>query len=254
LPSPETTAQLFRDLGLQLIEAAAKLEAGSPLRDVDPLMRLARATGSGTPGQSELANELRRDTYDENGDAARAHPMGSLILELLSMGRSWEGTSGEFAAAGEELELPATIDTALLVPSHWFSRGIAAAGANVHVDDTGTIHLSRQQWFSFKGRRAPLEGGSGPRITPHVLRGAWIAQGIDPDLCIYCLSAPFQEIEHFVPRSKGGANEVANMFPSCRECNRGQGSGKFARDPWGWLEEFHPDRLAYFREFFGLAG
>ena len=41
--------------------------------------------------------------------------------------------------------------------------------------------------------------------------------------CAYCgRRITFREldIDHFVPKSKGGGNELQNLFPSCQRCNR----------------------------------
>lgn len=46
--------------------------------------------------------------------------------------------------------------------------------------------------------------------------------------CIYCGRSPLHdnavlEIEHVIPRSKGGTNEMNNLVAACRECNIGKG-------------------------------
>ncbi|MFE7624229.1 HNH endonuclease [Streptomyces sp. NPDC057509] len=63
----------------------------------------------------------------------------------------------------------------------------------------------------------------------------------DHDLygCAFC-GGPYEEIEHLVPLSRGGEHSLANIVPSCIECNRGVG-GKHARDPWEWLAERFPN-------------
>ena len=52
-------------------------------------------------------------------------------------------------------------------------------------------------------------------------------------LCVYC-GAPAEEIEHFVPISRGGADAPWNVVATCVACNRGPG-GKFVRDPIEFL-------------------
>ena len=47
--------------------------------------------------------------------------------------------------------------------------------------------------------------------------------------CVYCGRAPLLdesvllELEHLIPRSQGGTNEMENLVTSCRECNIGKG-------------------------------
>lgn len=55
-----------------------------------------------------------------------------------------------------------------------------------------------------------------------------------------CCGGPFEEIEHIVPICRGGEHSIANLVPSCIECNRGVG-GKGQRDPWEWLAERFPN-------------
>jgi len=38
-------------------------------------------------------------------------------------------------------------------------------------------------------------------------------------LCAFCQERPYQELEHFHPRSKGGKTELANVLPVCKRCN-----------------------------------
>lgn len=56
--------------------------------------------------------------------------------------------------------------------------------------------------------------------------------------CAFC-GGPFEDIDHLMPLSRGGEHSIANIVPSCFECNRGIG-GKHARDPWEWLAERFP--------------
>jgi len=43
--------------------------------------------------------------------------------------------------------------------------------------------------------------------------------------CFYCGKKPPEvelEIDHIIPKAKGGSNELSNLVPACRECNRGK--------------------------------
>jgi 5-methylcytosine-specific restriction endonuclease McrA len=51
--------------------------------------------------------------------------------------------------------------------------------------------------------------------------------------CIYC-AQPFEEVDHLVPRARGGDDSPGNLVPSCAACNRGPG-GKFDRDADEWF-------------------
>ncbi|MCW5933624.1 MAG: HNH endonuclease [Fimbriimonadia bacterium] len=74
--------------------------------------------------------------------------------------------------------------------------------------------------------------------------------------CGYCLS-PQQyvmsrlEIEHIIPRSKGGSNDETNLWLSCSLCNRFKGAQTTAIDPQSGKEVplFNP-RFQSWREHF----
>ncbi|MDX6696379.1 MAG: hypothetical protein QOF02_3982 [Blastocatellia bacterium] len=56
------------------------------------------------------------------------------------------------------------------------------------------------------------------------------------DRCGYCLSPQrlvmgILEIEHLLPRARGGGNEEENLWLSCSLCNRHKGSQTSALDP-----------------------
>ncbi|WP_327712384.1 HNH endonuclease [Streptomyces sp. NBC_00464] len=57
--------------------------------------------------------------------------------------------------------------------------------------------------------------------------------------CAFC-GGPYEEIEHLMPLSRGGEHSLANIVPSCIECNRGVG-GKHDRNPYEWLAERFPN-------------
>lgn len=80
----------------------------------------------------------------------------------------------------------------------------------------------------------------------------WIARGLDPDHCAYCLrpiGPGDRDVDHFIAVARGGTDDPSNLCPSCPDCNRGQG-GKFDRDAFEWLAATHPDRVDFFRELF----
>ncbi len=50
-------------------------------------------------------------------------------------------------------------------------------------------------------------------------------------LCAYCLKAPYTELDHAIPLSRGGTNHMYNIFPACLPCNR----NKYNKILWdGW--------------------
>lgn len=54
-------------------------------------------------------------------------------------------------------------------------------------------------------------------------------------LCVYC-GCPAFTIDHVMPISRGGTWDLANLVPSCKDCNGLKGSAKplefFVAHPW----------------------
>jgi len=74
---------------------------------------------------------------------------------------------------------------------------------------------------------------SGADIIKEVRRGVREAAG---ERCGYCLSPQRLvmgqlEIEHLVPRARGGSDEESNLWLSCSLCNRYKGTQTQAADP-----------------------
>ena len=72
-----------------------------------------------------------------------------------------------------------------------------------------------------------------PQI-PETIR--WRVREAARERCGYCLSPQrfvmgTLEIEHILPRAKGGSDEEHNLWLSCSLCNRYKGSQTFATDP-----------------------
>lgn len=78
--------------------------------------------------------------------------------------------------------------------------------------------LSRQRMLKYRqSNRAVIAvaNNSGGRITEDVRRfAAAMNKG-----CKYCGGSKHLQVDHIVPRSKGGADEIANLQWLCRQCN-----------------------------------
>ena len=85
-----------------------------------------------------------------------------------------------------------------------------------------TYRSKNPEHFKIKNgkRRAVVRSIEARSFSSEDLRIFWIGQNINPDKCYYCVSGPHQEIDHYIPISKGGAHLPVNLRPSCKECNR----------------------------------
>lgn len=56
----------------------------------------------------------------------------------------------------------------------------------------------------------------------------WEVMSRDQFTCKYCgvLTGPDAEIDHVIPLSKGGTNELDNLVTACRPCNQAKRDGK----------------------------
>jgi hypothetical protein len=79
----------------------------------------------------------------------------------------------------------------------------------------------------------------------HGILTDWIGweelQGIDPpeehiSSCAYC-GNDAEQLEHVIPRSRGGPDDWANIVPACKRCNYQKGT-KTAEE---WVEECEDD-------------
>ncbi|WP_405927905.1 HNH endonuclease [Streptomyces griseus] len=86
-------------------------------------------------------------------------------------------------------------------------------------------------------RRARKAAATIVPFTHDELMASWEDDGLYA--CVFC-DGPFEEIEHILPLSRGGEHSIANLVPSCVDCNRGVG-GKASRLPWEWLSERYPE-------------
>ncbi len=73
-----------------------------------------------------------------------------------------------------------------------------------------------------------------PRTVSQAVRAKVIAQA--GNRCGYCLTRQeyvpwILEIEHIIPRSKGGTDEEENLWLACRSCNLFKGDQTHGRDP-----------------------
>jgi len=68
----------------------------------------------------------------------------------------------------------------------------------------------------------------------------WMENDIDPTTCFYCekefVNGVYEHLDHFIPKSKGGTNDVSNFRPSCKKCNR----DKHTMDPERFLAGLGP--------------
>ena len=74
--------------------------------------------------------------------------------------------------------------------------------------------------------------------------------------CGYCLARQeylpwVLEIEHIVPKSKGGMDDEENLWLACHACNLFKGTQTHGRDPLTgrWVRLFNPRRQQWKRHF-----
>lgn len=64
--------------------------------------------------------------------------------------------------------------------------------------------------------------GKGSKWLPRKRRLAIYAR--DGHSCLWCGSPESLTLDHFTPRSRGGSDDVSNVFTACMKCNRNRGN------------------------------
>lgn len=65
------------------------------------------------------------------------------------------------------------------------------------------------------------------RALGELRRRAWYSWGAPDVLCVWCkrpLTFESMTLEHLVPKSKGGTDNLDNLAPACRKCNSSRGN------------------------------
>lgn len=90
------------------------------------------------------------------------------------------------------------------------------------------------------------------RQSQKVLRYLMLRHG---KRCVYCgvgvhlpvyKAEPKATLDHLIPRSKGGSNEISNLVVACRECNGKKSDkmpGDYMREIWGEFLERCPHEI-----------
>jgi 5-methylcytosine-specific restriction endonuclease McrA len=71
-----------------------------------------------------------------------------------------------------------------------------------------------------------------PRIPKSVKQRVFYA---DRFRCIACGARNNLTVDHLIPRSKGGTNDITNLVTRCEPCNRAKGDEWPSRDEWEYV-------------------
>lgn len=243
------TENALRDAAALFVEQADILARGGSLYDGGHIFPVLHALEALSPG-SDILRRYRREAGEELAKHVFESETGRAVIRIAAETSRWQGSRAEFTEA-----LGLDPDPDIFDNTSWLSETLGWVGVLVHSAD-GQISLQKMVQFGYEvparlrtvDTRA--EASDEPRAPKALLSGHWRGLGLDPERCAYCLRAPFEEIEHFVPKKRGGTDAIDNLFPSCVKCNRGPKRGKWTRDPWEWLEAEHPARLGFFRSLF----
>jgi filamentous hemagglutinin len=98
--------------------------------------------------------------------------------------------------------------------------------------------------------RAGIEN-LGERIKPGLSGGAnaggRFSQGTKEDAlnedpeCVYCGINPSEEVDHSIPKSRGGTSDPENAQGTCQHCNRSKGARDYPQNPpSNWSGDWPP--------------
>ncbi len=117
---------------------------------------------------------------------------------------------------GKALVLNATMEPLCVVPARRAVVLVLAAKADV-------LHANGHR---FRSERLEIDAPSVVRLrryvhVPYRRRAALSRRGVfirDEHTCQYC-GVPAENVDHVLPRSRGGAHEWENVVAACRRCN-----------------------------------
>jgi len=70
--------------------------------------------------------------------------------------------------------------------------------------------------------------------------------------CVYCGTKPpnvILEVDHIIPVSKGGKNQLANLVTSCFNCNRGKSNKELSEIPQAISDNNNAEKLLQYKEY-----
>lgn len=176
-----------------------------------------------TEEQKERRRESDRDRYarlaDELGERRRALYTGERAETIRARNREWYAANREKRRAYQKAYRAAHRDAInererekqrleYANDPRKFNEYQKAWRARNPEKSHLYVRISRQQ------RRAAATG-------THFTTAQWLAlveqyQG----RCAYCGAKEKLEVEHKIPLSRGGTNDISNIVPACRRCNR----------------------------------
>lgn len=141
-------------------------------------------------------------------------PQGGVPVGMA--GGTHAASNGHRGGPGKALVLNATMEPLCVVPAR-------RAVVMVLSDRADVIHTNGHR---FRSERLDIPAPSVVRLrrfvrVPYRRRAALSRRGVflrDDHICQYCGVAA-ENVDHVVPRSRGGAHEWENVVASCRRCN-----------------------------------
>jgi len=100
----------------------------------------------------------------------------------------------------------------------WRSRGGLARENATDASKKRKVEWEKRNPFAKTARSCRLRArgvGAIGDVTPLGLEQLF--EGYS-NLCVYCLSVA-TEVDHVVPFSRGGSNDISNIVPACESCN-----------------------------------
>ena len=203
------------------------VKVGNVWDDIPQTSRMSPKERTGYPTQKPLALLDRIIRASSNpGDIVLDPFCGCATTQVAAerLNRQWVGIDNQRYAY--DLIIQRLEQENLAVPNDFSGdKTNLITFGSVHYENTPPIRTDDNEVaapnlkLKLKRPKAPWERLTHAQIREHLLEAQAVTKGVICAGCGRILEKEFMELDHILPRSDGGANDITNRILLCRPCN-----------------------------------